>query len=934
MVELFRYIEQSFVRPANKDNSIDLEDQSDFQMKLRRDRNLPDGADRVREDATDFIDANFSESLVGNVRLGNQLLRFHNELLQLDPPSLEDITNLVSSIFDQTADELVGSDDFQHDKKFLNDSLIAAKLVTAYDRVNATDLASMRQAIEFIIALSENKVDDSNAEAVQAQLLKPLYIPRSLFPLRPKPKAPNPAAPDEGQRIDSLRKEAEQLKTAYEALMSLHPDDLEMRSVQPHTRAVAAAAETQVRDDENAGRAVPAERSILAVSRTALEKLDAGVLATVERANVNLAQAELPTAVSTVREKWLAVSKEVEPYLVPAPTKVYQLGIHTFAILPPTEVKEVALPLPDFSHAVTRPVGIGNLQVVKQELIGYEAGEVSHIENVLEGELYRRSTRRTESVEVTVTEEHETIQSDERDVQSTDRNEMVAESQKEASKQTVATQGQTTTTDYGKLVENSKTNFARSVTDRAVTSLTQRVKEQRIKREQRTFAERTLHQFDNTEGADKIRGIYQWVDKKYKTSILTYGERLLYDVVIPEPAAFLIQSLKNAQQPEAFQLTKPMAPWFGPKFLDASNYMSLARYFGATAAIEPPPDDFLKTTAHTDSQDVTKKVDSFGVNFSGSFFSAFPIKIPDGYAAVSGYIQRINPTVVNSTPSRFFEFFVGDRYFVRSGPSNFLNESFSMHGETGDLPVTFRSFENIAQFNYAIGINCRRTDKAYERWQMKSFSAMTEGYRRQLAEYEDKLGQRQAMVRTQMALAQNFARNPSVELTELKKAFIHLLMSESFGQVFYPTPDPDAFPADPTYVKKWGAVVAFFERAFEWENLIYYYYPYFWGRQARWAELILIQDMDVQFEEFLKAGAARVVVPVRPGFEGAMAHYHETGDIWMGEEMPDMFSDLYVSIIDEIKSRNFAPGEEKLVAEWEVKLPTTLVMLKDDAVLP
>jgi len=73
---------------------------------------------------------------------------------------------------------------------------------------------------------------------------------------------------------------------------------------------------------------------------------------------------------------------------------------------------------------------------------------------------------------------------------------------------------------------------------------------------------------------------------------------------------------------------------------------------------------------------------------------------------------------------------------------------------------------------------------------------------------------------------------------------------------------------------------------------------------------------------------------VRPGFEGAMAHYHETGDVWMGEEMPDMFSDLYVSIIEEIKSRNYAPGEEKCVAEWDVKLPTTLVMLKDDETLP
>lgn len=129
-------------------------------------------------------------------------------------------------------------------------------------------------------------------------------------------------------------------------------------------------------------------------------------------------------------------------------------------------------------------------------------------------------------------------------------------------------------------------------------------------------------------------------------------------------------------------------------------------------------------------------------------------------------------------------------------------------------------------------------------------------------------------------------------------------------------------------------MVAFFERAFEWENMMFTYYPYFWGRSARWGELILIQDISPQFEEFLKAGAARVVIPVRPGFEAALAHYQETGQVWMGEEIPDMFSSLYVSIIQEIKARNFTPEEEICVAEWDVNLPTTLVMLKEDATLP
>lgn len=60
MIELFRYIEHSFVRPASKDNSIDLEADSDFQNKIRGERNEPSGGEKIRKDAKEFIDANFA----------------------------------------------------------------------------------------------------------------------------------------------------------------------------------------------------------------------------------------------------------------------------------------------------------------------------------------------------------------------------------------------------------------------------------------------------------------------------------------------------------------------------------------------------------------------------------------------------------------------------------------------------------------------------------------------------------------------------------------------------------------------------------------------------------------------------------------------------------------------------------------------------------
>ena len=586
--------------------------------------------------------------------------------------------------------------------------------------------------------------------------------------------------------------------------------------------------------------------------------------------------------------------------------------------------------------AILRPIGTGDLLVVRQQLTGYEAGEVSHIENALEGELLRRSTTREEVNELTITQETSTTQIEERDQQSTARNELSTEAQKESGKQTVSVKDQTTSTEYGKLVENNKSNYARSVTDRAVNTLTQMVRLQRVQRERKSFTEEAMHELDNRQSPTKLRGIYQWVDKKYKARILNYGKRLLFDVVVPEPAAFLIDSLKKAVQPESFQLVKPLEPGISPSDLDPSTYINYASTYGVTGSVTPPPDEFVQTVAHAEALDVGREIKAFNKTMSAVHYAAFTIRIPENHRAVSCYVQRTNPHMTAASSWPYCEFYIGDSYFVRFGPADHpdLNMPFTMDGETGDIPVTMHTYPDTFQFNFAIGINCQRTDKAYEQWQLKTHATIMAGYQRQLAVYEDKLAQYRAAIRSQMAQTENFANDPSIEHDELKKAFIALLLSEHFLQAYRPTPNPVAFPPNPIAVKRWGAMVAFFERAFEWENLMYTYYPYFWGRQSKWGELILIQDTNPQFEAFLKAGAARVVIPVRPGFEGALAHYQETGDVWMGKEMPDMFSDYYVSIINEIKARNAAPGEEVLVEEWDVRLPTTLVMLKEDTKLP
>ncbi len=130
--------------------------------------------------------------------------------------------------------------------------------------------------------------------------------------------------------------------------------------------------------------------------------------------------------------------------------------------------------------------------------------------------------------------------------------------------------------------------------------------------------------------------------------------------------------------------------------------------------------------------------------------------------------------------------------------------------------------------------------------------------------------------------------------------------------------------------------IRFFEQAIEWEQMTYYFYPYFWGRKNHWIDKMSIDDSDQQFADFLRAGAARALLPVRPGFERALIFFINSGTIPSKDDLDNITSPLYVPVLEEIKEvENGLSMEPVPVGEpWEVRLPTTLVLLRKDDKLP
>jgi hypothetical protein len=568
-------------------------------------------------------------------------------------------------------------------------------------------------------------------------------------------------------------------------------------------------------------------------------------------------------------------------------------------------------PLPK-SHGTAKPVGIADLLVVKQQLIGYDTGEVAYIENILIGEAHRREVRRSETIEESTLTEQESLKEEERDLQSTERFELQRESQNILTLDGRVRGDSLQSPSYGPVVEfeNSEQaqlhgvqqlsqrtaeTFSKDVTSRAASRVSERVRTQVMRRVVRQFEEKTEHIYDNKQGDEHVVGIYQWVDKIYQAQVYNYGKRMFYDLIIPEPAVFLLQAFarhraegRGLAKPDPFTMLqqdgteRPLQP----NDITDTNYAYYVAKYQATG-VKAPPEAYI-----TVSKILTGASEPTPANIE--------LLVPEGYEAAT----RLASILIDN---------------IWGGPvsDKLLKE----------LDITIRKGGN-----WYAHLGCRRKESFYQQWQLNTYEAILRAYRQKVAEYEERLANIEAALRVG-ALGHSTEQKRMLERTELKKGCITLLTHQHFD-VFNGI--DDSFPQlNLANAESQGRYIRFFEQAIEWEQMMYQFYPYFWGRKTEWIHKVNLEDRDSQFSDFLRAGAARALVPVRPGFEKAMIHFMETGEIWDGGDLPEINSPVYVPLLEELNAQTQI-GQTPLPYgnPWKIKLPTTLVMLRPDSKLP
>jgi hypothetical protein len=579
---------------------------------------------------------------------------------------------------------------------------------------------------------------------------------------------------------------------------------------------------------------------------------------------------------------------------------------------------------PSDLRPIVAAVGWGDLIIARESLVGYTAHEIAHIENVLPGETKLREHERTSTTEEVTEVETITEKETEKDSQTTDRYELQAETQETINRQFTISAGVNTSGQYGLThvdtsldtafaqstseSHSNAINTAREIVSKAVERTFERVRKLRRLTITEKIRELNRHELANVQGTEQpppISGIYLWAEKIQRIELRHYGTRMMIEFHVAEPAMSLLERSNRRK-------VKRRLPPFNvsPSEIHAGNYMCLAQRYGAVD-VEPPPTQYVSVGygwVSTENEDDNQ--------WAEDQFTAL-INIPEGYRPEWA---KVAWSALQGEGSEFnFAFSVGGRsqnqeHRVPTFDGVVLQLPLGESWPNG-VPVSGRVHGHWDSCMYVQAtLRCARTAEALDAWKLRTWEALREGYEA----LERKLAQEEAEEEGKQITAAPFlversaTENRRIERGELQKWAIKSLrlVPQNFNAV---EEIGELEEMSPLHAEAQAPIVRFYEDAFEWEHMNYFLYPYHWARRASWRLRTEASAVDPQFQAFLEAGAARVIVPVTPGYEDKVLYYlKSTADELKRILTPppntppsssnDPFRDIWIELLQERKA--------------------------------
>lgn len=584
-------------------------------------------------------------------------------------------------------------------------------------------------------------------------------------------------------------------------------------------------------------------------------------------------------------------------------------------------------------------IDVIDLMVVKDYTKCYQAGDLSYIKNVLEGEILSTKHRRLERTEELLETETEIKQFEEKYLQTEDKASLQKEMESIQKQDTAFEAGVTANADWGtyKIQADSKysnnqsksqtnkdiVNSSKEVIDRATKRVEENVKKIVSTRKIFETEENNEHTFNNESGGN-ISGQYLYVNKLSRAQVYNYGRKAVIDLVLPEPASLYKRLFETKFQ--SIPPVKPQPIELDSKSITPENYKELITTYNLKNVSTPPP---FSTDIRFEISDHPGEKD--GRDPSNSH----PFAIPTNYYTTSFEGQLDSIDWRRGGVSCRVE--IGSPY-IFDAPDQSPRWSVPLPALEGNQEAIAYP-AGVVSYEWSIIIHCALKEEFKVQWQNEVLAKITELNEKALAEYQKALSEYQKVkeefeLKEEELKKERYNKNPFInretEKLELKRMVISYISCQFFDQfdAMKNRVEPCGYPEmNIREAEQEGKFIQFFEQAFNWNLITYIFYPYFWGKKCTWSDKLKDESNDLIFKKFLEAGSCRVLVPIRDGYFDYVSYFISNGEIWGGIGIPPLPNDPhYISVAQELKEQkqNFYADREGTI---DVTNTTNTVML-------
>jgi hypothetical protein len=550
----------------------------------------------------------------------------------------------------------------------------------------------------------------------------------------------------------------------------------------------------------------------------------------------------------------------------------------------------------------------------------YKAGDLAYIENIAAGETRSRDHEMKRTRELFSETEITHRQSETRDLQVTDRASLKREieRQREMSVETEASATGSYNAAVYKGSISATASFAGSASDavrqaqeNAIETVRKAVseieKETRTKRSEKITTEETeknVHAFTNTTDEALVTK-YFWVTKECRAQLYSYGKQMVAEFIVPEPARLyerLAHERREAQIAERIKKPRGVKPPVDltAKDLNEKNYEQLCEEWG----VKDPPAWPPPTKQISDSE-----VDEWDRDGAGISLDTLRYDIPAGYEAIAMDLGIVRLEFMSDKNPRKIELYGPDTLYAVAGGTPKSHVDFNPH-LTGHHEVRIEA-SHTTLVDVWVTMSLVRQPGVLETWQKTVFRLLWAEIEKAMAPWDDyeKVYRelRRELIEAEQSRHPFF--NREIERTELKRAVIYLMCQDfSVNGAMIRKAEPCGFPEiDRTATDEKGYDWYFWDRLIDWKRMAYAFFDYFWNPMCDWPQRFDPDEPDALFKAFLRAGYARVLVPVSPAMHKDFLWYLATHEKWNHQGPP--FGDQdprWRNVVFELKHANEA----------------------------